>query len=130
LARAAILSDDFSRIDEALVCFDRVIQMNADDFEAWKKRVNLLEMVRRKEGIKEGYDELIRIISSPNFSNDMQAGVWVNRGDAFSGLGDWEEAIRSFDVAIDLGSVKGFIQKVANALPCYLLFTRDIHLRK
>jgi len=80
---------------KALQAFDKTIELNPDDTEAWGNKGIALEILGQYEEALKAYDKTIEL--SPD-----DAGVWHNKGVTLGALGRHEEALKAFDKAIEL----------------------------
>lgn len=86
---------DQAKYDEAIACYDKVIEVNPKNKWGWiNKGAALAELTKYEEAIKI-YDKAIQI-------HPQSADVWCNKGFALSGLNKFEDAIATFDKAIEL----------------------------
>jgi tetratricopeptide (TPR) repeat protein len=91
--QAAFLSDD----QEVLTSYDKALQINPGNIDAWNSRGSLLEDLGRHEEAIAAYDRAIQV--NPKFG-----WAWYNRGNALQSLERYEEALDSYDKAIQSGS--------------------------
>lgn len=91
--QAAFVSDD----QEVLTSYDKALQINSGNIDAWNSRGSLLEDLGRHEEAISAYDRAIQV--NPKFG-----WAWYNRGNALQSLERYEEALDSYDKAIQSGS--------------------------
>ncbi len=82
-----------SRHDEALVAFDRAIEINPDYADAHGNRALLLSEMGRSGEALLGFDRALKL--RPDSADD-----WCNRGTALHDLGRLAEALESYDQAL------------------------------
>ena len=123
---------DSTHIENALDCFDQILQINHDDIEAWKSRGELL---LRKETTNQAincFDKALEIdprdsealwgkavalqidgkpyLAEPFFDkaieiDPLDARTWMQKGFALSARGEtWEQALGCFDKALEINS--------------------------
>jgi tetratricopeptide (TPR) repeat protein len=82
------------RYDEAIQAYDKVIEINSNNADAWNnKGLSLIMLSRYGEAI-QALDKAIEI--KPN-----NAAAWSNKGCALDGLGRYDEAMQASDIAIE-----------------------------
>jgi len=91
--RAAFLSD----AQNILASYDKALQINPDNIDAWNDQGIILEDLGRYQEAIAAYDQAIQV--NPKFG-----WAWYNRGNALQALGRYEEALDSYDKAIQSGS--------------------------
>jgi tetratricopeptide (TPR) repeat protein len=91
--RTAFLSDT----QDILASYDKALQINPDNIDAWNDRGNYLKKIGRYQEAIAAYDQAIQV--NPKFG-----WAWYNRGNALQALGRYEEALDSYDKAIQSGS--------------------------
>ena len=85
------------RHEEALSSFDRALEIDSTDYQAWFNRGGALDNLGRSEEALESFDRALEIDST-----DYRA--WSNRGVALDNLGRHEEALESCDRALEIDS--------------------------
>jgi tetratricopeptide (TPR) repeat protein len=80
---------------EALRCWDQVLELGADSQQAWYNRGGTLMMLQKYEDAIASYDQ-----SLERRSDDPEA--WFHRGICLNQLERYEDAIASYDQAISL----------------------------
>ncbi|MBD2483077.1 tetratricopeptide repeat protein [Planktothrix sp. FACHB-1365] len=80
--------------EDALLCFEKVIELEPDNHKAWCNRGIALADLGRLEKAINSYDKALEI------EPDCHA-AWYNRGITLYDLGKYEEAINSFDKALE-----------------------------
>jgi tetratricopeptide (TPR) repeat protein len=117
------------KYEEALVAYDKGIELNPKNFEAWWAKGTLLYMLARYEEALIAYDKAIELdpqkkdtwygkemvlsklgrheealvtIDKAIELNPQNAYAWRNKGEALSNLGRYEEALNAYDKAIVL----------------------------
>ncbi len=114
---------ELGRFEEAIACYDRVIEFKPDDYVAWSNRGFALFNLGRYEESIPSFDKAIEF--KPDFYE-----AWFNRGFSLDNLGRYEEAITSFDKAIEFkpdlhqawynrGSVLGNLGRYEEAIPSF-----------
>ncbi|NJL43417.1 MAG: tetratricopeptide repeat protein, partial [Pseudanabaena sp. SU_2_4] len=78
------------RYQEALVYYDRAIQLKPDYAHAWNKRGNTLNELKRYQEALASFDRALQLV--PNYFE-----AWYNRGNALDELKRFQEAIASYD---------------------------------
>jgi len=126
---------DKGNFEDALFSFEKVIELEPDNHEAWKKRGNALYYLGRFEEAINSYDKVLE------FKPDLHE-VWGQRGNALYYLGRLEEAINSFDKALEFkpdfheawcnrGSALDNLGRLEEAINSYekaLEFQQDDHI--
>jgi tetratricopeptide (TPR) repeat protein len=77
--------DNLGRHDEAIECCNKAIEINPTDADVWNKN-------RPTHYESKGYDKV----------NYNLANIWSNKGDAYSILNKYGEAIECYDKAIEI----------------------------
>jgi|GEM_PF-2042387 len=83
-----------NRPDNAIVCFDKAIDLNPKNAYAWFEKGWTLGGERRFKEALECFDKVLQV-------DPDNAMAWYYRGDTLSTLGENEEAIESFNKAIN-----------------------------
>jgi tetratricopeptide (TPR) repeat protein len=91
--RAAFVSDT----QDILVSYDKALQINPNNIDAWNGRGSILQGLGQYEEAIAAYDRAIQV--NPKFG-----WAWYNRGLVLEQLGRYEEALDSYDKAIQSGS--------------------------
>jgi tetratricopeptide (TPR) repeat protein len=111
------------KTEEALKCYDRVLEINQNSVEAWySKGVTLGRVLRYDEAIA-CYDHALKI--NPDF-----AEAWQNKGTMLDALGKVEEALLCYDRALQInqhfveawynkGNVLEKLERYEEAIKCY-----------
>jgi Tfp pilus assembly protein PilF len=86
---------ELGRYEEAIASFDRVIELNPDDYRAWAIRGFSLDNSGLYKEAIASYDQVIKL--EPD---DYR--IWFFKGNALRILGRYEEAITSYDQAVKL----------------------------
>ena len=81
--------------EDALFCFEKVIELEPDNHEAWIRRGGALGNLGRFEEAINSYDKALEI--KPNFHE-----AWFNRGIDLGNLGRFKEAINSYEKAVKI----------------------------
>ncbi len=93
---------------EAVVAYDKAIQIKPDSFPLWFFKGNALYELQRYQEAVAAYDETIKL--APDF-----AQAWQDRGEALTQLKQYTEAIASYDKAITIDKFWQDQQSAANA---------------
>ncbi|MFP5273933.1 tetratricopeptide repeat protein, partial [Coleofasciculus sp.] len=88
--------NNLERYQEALVSYDKVIELDPNDATAWVIRGGVLYKLERYEETLVSCDKAIEL-------NPNDAPAWVIRGGVLYKLERYEEALVSCDKAIELG---------------------------
>ncbi len=92
-----IALNDQGKYDEAIECYDKVIEINSEDEKAWyNKGLALKEQGKCDEAI-ECYNKAIEI-------NPEYGRAWNNKGVALNSQGKSDEAIECYDMVIEINS--------------------------
>jgi tetratricopeptide (TPR) repeat protein len=83
------------RDEEAVPYFQKVLEINPDNYEVWHKLGVALGNLGRYEEAIDSYDQAIKI--KPDYDE-----TWNNRGVALFNSGRYEEAIASYDRAVKI----------------------------
>ena len=86
---------NLDRYDEALECYDRAIDLDANYHPAWALRGNVLNNLERYEEALVSFDKAIELEHNNRF-------YWFLRGNLLNSIKRYEEALASFDMAIEL----------------------------
>ena len=81
--------------ENAITSWEKLLDINPDDHEAWYARGLTLSVLGRKEEAVQSYDRAVAI--NPNYHE-----AWYARGLALDDLGRKEEAVQSYDKAVDI----------------------------
>lgn len=111
------------RYEAAIACYDKVIQIQPEDYLAWFKRGIALENLQRYEDAVMSYDKVIQIQPEDYLA-------WFKRGKVLEDLGRYEEALVSYDTVIriqpdnywawhDRGQVLKALQRDEEAIESY-----------
>jgi tetratricopeptide (TPR) repeat protein len=84
------------RYEEALVSFDRALELDANYQWAWAKRGDVLDNLKRSEEALASYDKRSNLRA-------IMSRAWFSRGWTLGKLGRYEEALASCDKAIETG---------------------------
>ncbi|MBL1175123.1 tetratricopeptide repeat protein [Pantanalinema sp. GBBB05] len=116
------------RYEQALICYDQVLEVRPDFYEAWYERGLVLETRGYYADAIASFDRAISL--RPN--DDALCEIWHERGNALQyGLGQYPEAIASYDQALKLnpdhellwqnrGNALMFgLSRLEDALACY-----------
>lgn len=90
---------------EAIAAYDRVIELETDDYPSWYKKGNVLRKVNRQEEALQAYQKAIDL--SGGFSE-----VWHNRGVIFYDQNKDEEAINAYSRSLKANILWGGIAKI------------------
>ncbi len=93
-----------NRYEEAIECYDKAIEINAEDADVWYNKGVALDGLYRDEEARECYDNAIECYDKLIEIDPEDATEWNNKGVALVGLNRNEEAIECFDKLIELGS--------------------------
>ncbi|WP_353571073.1 tetratricopeptide repeat protein [Candidatus Albibeggiatoa sp. nov. BB20] len=83
------------RYKEAIVSYDKALNIKPDNYKAWNNRGNALGQLGRNEEAIASYDKAL------NIKPDKHE-AWYNRGNALGQLGRNEESIASYDKALNI----------------------------
>jgi serine/threonine protein kinase len=83
------------RYQEAVNCYDTVLEMVSDDYMVWFKRGMALENLHRDEAAIESYDHVIQIKPDDYL-------VWFKRAKALENLQRYEEAVTDYSKVIEI----------------------------
>lgn len=87
------------RHEQALICYDQVLEVRPDFYEAWYERGLVLETRGYYADAIASFDRALRL--RPN--DDALCEIWHERGNALQyGLGQYIDAIASYDQALKL----------------------------
>ena len=81
--------------NNALSCFDKLIEIKGDYADAFFNRGNVLYVLMRLEEALESYDKAIEIMVN-------YADAYIGRGNVLRALNRLEEALESYDKAIEI----------------------------
>ncbi len=87
----------FHRYEEAISSYEKSLELNPDNHEAWINRGDSLNYLGRYEEAVASYDTALLL--KPNVFE-----AWNNRGKSLNNLGCHEEALVSYDKALDFNS--------------------------
>jgi tetratricopeptide (TPR) repeat protein len=80
------------QIDEALAAYDKAIEINPQNSEAWYNKGNALDRLKKYNEAIMAYDKAIEI-------NPKDEAVWYFKGDALRDVGKYNEAQKAYDKA-------------------------------
>jgi tetratricopeptide (TPR) repeat protein len=115
--------DSLDRYEQAIECFDKAIQIDANNLVLFKNKGTALHYLGRYGESVACFDKAIQI--------DAHDGdAWSGKGLSFDYLGRYEEAIECFDKAIESnpknddawynkGVAADFLRKYEEAIVCY-----------
>ncbi len=91
---------------EAIRAYDHVLGINQRDIYALLRKGMSLQETGDSARAMEIYQEVIRLAElemrkHPNYAS-FDAEIWTNKGDAFSQLGRYEEAVAAYDTALEI----------------------------
>nr|CAD5986168.1 TPR repeat-containing protein slr0751 [Planktothrix pseudagardhii] len=81
------------RYEEALMAYDKALEIQKKDYLVWYNRGNALYNLGRYQDAIASYDEAI-------YQQMNHAESWYSRGNAFVNLKQYPEAISSYDKAL------------------------------
>jgi tetratricopeptide (TPR) repeat protein/tRNA A-37 threonylcarbamoyl transferase component Bud32 len=84
---------ELKRYEDALVAYNRAVELRPKYADAWKSKGNTLVALKRYEEARNAYDKAIQI--QPEYWE-----AWIGRGNALDSLQQYKEAINAFDAAI------------------------------
>lgn len=105
--------EKIGRYEEAVISYDRALEIEPDDYYIWCLRGDALGKLGKYEEAIASYDKIIEIDVNERFLKtnsenieieEMQDDyyfIWLIRGDALKELGKYEEAIVSYDRALE-----------------------------
>ncbi len=95
LSNKGVSLANLGKLQEAIACFDRALEINPRNAEAWNnKGVSLANLGKPEEAIA-CYDRALEI-------NPRYAGAWNNKGVSLANLGKLQEAIACYDRALEI----------------------------
>ncbi len=111
------------RNEEALLCFERALEINRDDFLLWYNRAVTLKHLKRYEEALYSYDQVLAI--KPDFYQ-----VWEDYGHILDDLRRYEEALYCYNKALEInpeyeiawnnfGALLRNLKRYEEALYCY-----------
>ena len=83
------------KYEKAIGCYDKALEINPNDAEAWNNKGYVLDELGRYEEAIECYDKALDI-------NQNFAEAWNNIGVVLCSLGKYEEAIECYDKALKI----------------------------
>ncbi len=86
-----------NKSDEALKVYDKAIEINPQNTDAWNNKGDALTELNRSDEALKAYDKAIEI-------NPQNTDAWNNKGDALSKQNKYDEAKKAFDKAIEIDS--------------------------
>ena len=89
--------DELGRHEDALVFYDKAIEVDRSDVNAWSNKGTALGDLGRLEEAMACFDEALRI-------DPHSSVVWSNKGNAIEVLGRYEEALTCFGNALRIDS--------------------------
>ena len=87
--------DTLGRCEEAIRCYDKVLELDPQDALAWNNKGRSLDSLGRHEDAIRCYDKALEL-------NPRNATAWHNKGLSLDSLNRYEEAIRCYDKALEL----------------------------
>jgi tetratricopeptide (TPR) repeat protein len=101
--RALILRDQ-GEYDEAIAAFDRAIDLDPQDSRAKVAKAGLLVIMGRQAEALAIFDEFTAEVPEDSEERLQQSSAWRSKGNVFAEQGLWNESLRAYDRAIELGS--------------------------
>lgn len=89
--------NNLGRHQDAIVCYDKAIELDRHDVSAWSSKGNALAALGRLEEAMACYDEALRI--NPKF-----AAAWNNKGSVLQKLRCYQEALTFYANALEIDS--------------------------
>ncbi|WP_445250761.1 tetratricopeptide repeat protein [Microcoleus sp. OTE_8_concoct_300] len=87
--------NSLERYDEALVSYDRALELDANYQLVWANRGNVLDNLKRYDEALVSYDRALELDANYQW-------FWCMRGNVLENLKRYEEALESYDLAIEL----------------------------
>jgi tetratricopeptide (TPR) repeat protein len=95
--------NSLERYDEALVSYDRAIEINANDRWTWVQRGDLLNKLKRYDEALASYEEALAFYDRKIEIDGNYKWNWLARGDLLKNkLKRYDEALISYDRALEL----------------------------
>jgi len=90
-----IILDDLDRLQEAIDCYDRALEINPMDASIWYKKGAALNKLGEYQDAIGCYDRALEI-------NPRLAKAWYNKGAALYDLVKHQEALSCYDMALEI----------------------------
>jgi eukaryotic-like serine/threonine-protein kinase len=87
--------DELGRREDAIVCFDKVIELDRHYVCAWSAKGNVLVALGRHDEAVDCYTVALQI-------DAQRAAIWDNKGSALRSLGRYEEALECHAKALEI----------------------------
>ncbi len=81
--------------DKAMKCYDKAIEIDPKDADAWNVKGGLLDHLNRFDEAITCYDKALKI-------NPKYAWIWCNKGHTLTDLKKFDEAIKCYDEALKI----------------------------
>ena len=115
--------ENLGKYQEAIACYNRVLEINPRDAGAWSNKGNALNKLGKLQEAVDCYDRALEI-------NPRYAVTWSNKGVALYNLGKIQEAVDCYDRALEInprfekawnnkGNALGDLGKYQEAVDCY-----------
>ena len=84
------------KLEEAILCYDKVLEINSQNTDAWSEKAFLYVLLNRINEAGDCYDRMLQI-NPENAQAWYEKGFWI-----YPGLQEFEEALKCFDIALIL----------------------------
>jgi len=92
--------------EEATQAFDKALQIDPNNAEAWEMRGNTLVCLDQQDVAIKSYEMAIKIVDKMIEENSNDAELWWFKADSLDTLGRKEAAIQAYNKVIELNSSK------------------------
>jgi len=99
----ALILRDQGEYDEAIAAFDRAIELDPQNTEAKVEKAGTLMVMGRQVEALAIFDELTAEVPEDPEERLWQSSAWRSKANVFAGQGLWNESLRAYDRAIELG---------------------------
>lgn len=99
----ALVLRDQGEYDEAIAAFDKAIEIDPQDTKTRVHKASLLIIMGRQAEALAIFDELTAEVPEDPEERLWQSSAWRSKGNVFSEQGLWNESLKAYDRAIELG---------------------------
>jgi tetratricopeptide (TPR) repeat protein len=91
-----------AKYDEAIQAYNKAIDINPEDADAWWGKDNALRQSGRYTEAMEAEAAYDKIVNAPGYTRPLTAIDWVNKGEELAADAKYDEAIQAYNKAIDI----------------------------
>jgi Flp pilus assembly protein TadD len=91
-----------AKYDEAIQAYNKAIDINPEDADAWWGKDNALRQSGRYTEAMEAEAAYEKIVDAPGYTRPLTAIDWVNKGEELAADAKYDEALQAFNKAIEI----------------------------